>query len=317
MRIFVLVVLITIVCATDPPNPTCFPKSWYTWVVTTIVQGSGSPVFNKGQLMAFDLDRQLTCRYDQQDLITVSPVRPADMCDHVALVHYSVNDTASYAGCSGMSPLATPLTQIEYPEEFVKKATFIGIDHIASKNCNHFLGTQLSIDAKNVQMDVWTGVDDGYPCQMSIFEIGSGQVTIWAFVGFTEIIPADAMQCSSPKLICKEADWICRPKDGLQSDDLGKQLQWVCDPTNLDCSPINPGGSFFEPNNVVAHSTWAYNTYYKARRGDQGTAACNFGGTAELVPPSDNKVLTENTRKRQSKSPMWSIFPPDVICPSS
>jgi len=168
---------------------------------------------------------------------------------------------------------------------------------------------------KNVQMDMWTGVDDYYPCQMSIFEIGSGEVTTWAFDGFTEVIPVDTNQCSSPRLICKQADWVCRPKAGIVDDDLGKQLQWVCNPDNLDCSPINPGGAFFEPNNAESHCTWAFNAYYKARRGDEGTSACNFGGLAELVPPTSyNKVITENTKKRKLG---WSIFPPDVVCPSS
>lgn len=318
MRAIVLLVFLTTIVYgnTDPTTPTSWPRSWYTWVVTTIVQGQNI-VLNKGQQMAFDLDEQLTCRFNQQDLISKSPVRPADMCDHVALYHYSINDTSSYAACSGISQLLSPLTLIEYPDEFVTKAKFVGVDHIASKQCNHFIGAQLSIDGKNLQMDLWTGVEDGYPCQMSILEIGSSEVTTWAFDGFTEIIPLDDMQCSSPKLICKQADWICRPKTGIDNDELGKQLQWVCDPTNLDCTPINPGGQYFEPNNVEAHCTWAFNTYYKARRAEQGIAACYFGGTAELVPPTttNNEVIAENTQKRQLYP--WSIFPPDVICPTS
>jgi len=214
--------------------------------------------------------------------------------------------------CSKMGNLnGTVLNDILWPPSFLAAAKYIGSDNVNGIICNHFVAVGINLDGKTQQLDVWTSEDKGYPCQMSSFVMGFPLHYNWAFNGFSEFIPSEAMQCTAPQIICTEPDWICNIKPGLNDDSLGEQLQWVCQPERLDCTPINPNGPYFKPNTVQNHCNWAFNAYYQANRISQGIAACDFNGTAQLVPPS-SKMIDPNEQSYHQYGSLISNI--NIVC---
>jgi len=139
-------------------------------------------------------------------------------------------------------------------------------------------------------------------------------VTTWAFDGFGPTIPPEAInQCSAPKLLCQETNWMCLSKPGTDNGKLQSAIQWVCDPTHLDCSPINPGGAHYLPNTLLDHCNWAFNAYYVKYRSTQGVGACDFGGIAQIVPPNGT-VTTSNPIRTVM---FTDVFSNDIICERS
>jgi len=206
------------------------------------------------------------------------------VCDYGNSIHYGIYAYPTGVECVVNQTINGTLTDMMWPASFLAAAQWIGTTPIAGSSCNHFHAGPISIDGKNQQLDVFTDVDSGYPCQVSSLDMGSGMIVNWAFEQFSEFIPPEAMQCSAPKLICTENNYICNPVAGLSNDAMGEQLQWICN--RMDCTPINPYGSNYLPNTVRDHSNWAYNAYYQENRVSQGSTACNFNNTAKLVPPT-------------------------------
>ncbi|KAL7168012.1 hypothetical protein ACSBR2_038446 [Camellia fascicularis] len=58
--------------------------------------------------------------------------------------------------------------------------------------------------------------------------------------------------------------------------DLQSALDWACGPGNVDCSAIQPSQPCFEPDNLVSHASYAFNSYYQQNGATD--IACGFGG---------------------------------------
>ncbi|KAI7992546.1 Glucan endo-1,3-beta-glucosidase 2 [Camellia lanceoleosa] len=58
-------------------------------------------------------------------------------------------------------------------------------------------------------------------------------------------------------------------------------LDWACGPGKVDCSPLLQGQPCYEPDNVIAHATYAFDTYYHKMAMADGT--CNFNGVAAIT----------------------------------
>jgi len=288
---------------TDPVPPAVWPPVWHTWVTINVVDANTqSSIFTKGQLIAFDLENSNVCRYEQQMLYPASDIRGVDTCNWQTGYHYGIQSKDENVNCTAKISLNTTLQQLVWPTTFLNATKYMGTDKMAGVICNHWLATNIIIEGKIQQMDVWTTVDNGYPCQIVLWEMAKSLHTTWSFDGFTNFIPPEAECCSAAKLLCLYPDWVCRAKRGLDPDLLGEQLQWVCDPDRLNCTAINPYGDHFLPNTVEDHCDWAFNAYYQENRADQGTFACDFGGNAELVSPNQpkkNRII--NSDKQHSK----------------
>jgi X8 domain len=84
--------------------------------------------------------------------------------------------------------------------------------------------------------------------------------------------------------------WCVAHPSATQSD-LQIALDWACGLGATDCSALQPDGSCFQPNTLLSHASYAFNSYYQ--QNGNSDIACNFGGTATITKrdPSKNIFL--------------------------
>ncbi|KAH6760209.1 hypothetical protein C2S51_017158 [Perilla frutescens var. frutescens] len=73
----------------------------------------------------------------------------------------------------------------------------------------------------------------------------------------------------------------CVAKPSVPADTLQEALDYACGEGSADCEAIKQDGSCYYPDTVVAHASYAFNSYWQKTKRDGGT--CGFGGTAMLI----------------------------------
>lgn len=73
----------------------------------------------------------------------------------------------------------------------------------------------------------------------------------------------------------------CTVRDGADKRMLQAALDWACGPGKVDCSPMLQGQPCYEPDNVNAHATYAFNAYYQKM--GRAAGSCDFNGVAEIT----------------------------------
>ncbi|XP_023516959.1 glucan endo-1,3-beta-glucosidase 13-like [Cucurbita pepo subsp. pepo] len=71
--------------------------------------------------------------------------------------------------------------------------------------------------------------------------------------------------------------------------DLQNALDWACGSGNVDCTAIQPSQPCFEPDTLVSHASYAFNSYFQQNGATD--VACGFGGNGVKVnkdPSYDN-----------------------------
>jgi len=262
--LIVIILCIILTQGQTPEIPKSFPDTWHSWVLTSVVKGQ--VLASKGQLIAFSLTQNYACRYDQQDLLNPKTNRPSDFCDFASGYHYYVNNSVGKPDCR-MRKLNDSISMINYPPSFAKNAKYIGKNRVNQRDCHHFYSPSVSDGSRNFGMDLWFTADaDVLPCQISITDSSTNPalVTTYAFDGISKTIPPDAIgRCQFPKSICVEDDYVCNAKKTADNVAIQSALSWVCNPNNIDCTPIQPGGKNYYPNDLISHANWAFNAYYK------------------------------------------------------
>ncbi|KAD7478504.1 hypothetical protein E3N88_01640 [Mikania micrantha] len=73
----------------------------------------------------------------------------------------------------------------------------------------------------------------------------------------------------------------CTAKEGADSKMLQAALDWACGPGKVNCSALLQGQPCYEPDNVAAHASFAFDSYYHMMGKGEGT--CDFNGVAMLT----------------------------------
>ncbi|XP_062101825.1 glucan endo-1,3-beta-glucosidase 12 [Humulus lupulus] len=73
----------------------------------------------------------------------------------------------------------------------------------------------------------------------------------------------------------------CVAKPTVPSDTLQAAIDYACGEGGADCNEILPQGNCYNPDTVVAHASYAFNSYWQKHKRTGGT--CSFGGTAMLI----------------------------------
>lgn len=104
----------------------------------------------------------------------------------------------------------------------------------------------------------------------------------------------------TPSVGAKHGAW-CVPKPGVSVAQLQSNLDYAC-AFAIDCSPIQPGGSCFEPNIVSCHAAYAMNLLYQSA--GRNPWNCDFSQTAMLTSTNPSKWFIQRDhgcRNRKSE----------------
>nr|GEW64556.1 glucan endo-1,3-beta-glucosidase 12 [Tanacetum cinerariifolium] len=85
---------------------------------------------------------------------------------------------------------------------------------------------------------------------------------------------------AAPPVSSGEAMW-CVAKPSVPSEKLQEAMDYACGAGAADCAAIRPNGSCYVPDSVVAHASYAFNSYWQKNKKNGGM--CGFQGTAMLI----------------------------------
>ncbi|KAL3813681.1 hypothetical protein ACJIZ3_014949 [Penstemon smallii] len=94
----------------------------------------------------------------------------------------------------------------------------------------------------------------------------------------------------APAPVAHNGVW-CVAKPSVPSETLQEALDYACGEGGADCEAITPHGSCYFPDSLVAHASYAFNSYWQKTKNNGGI--CGFGGTAMLInsDPSKHMIL--------------------------
>ncbi|KAL1804886.1 glucan endo-1,3-beta-glucosidase 13 isoform X1 [Daucus carota subsp. sativus] len=83
----------------------------------------------------------------------------------------------------------------------------------------------------------------------------------------------------------------CIASSTASEEDLKNALNWACNSGNVDCTAIQPSQACYEPDSLVSHASYAFNSYYQQNGATD--IACGFGGSGVKTNknPSYDKCL--------------------------
>ncbi|XP_010484493.1 PREDICTED: glucan endo-1,3-beta-glucosidase 12-like [Camelina sativa] len=73
----------------------------------------------------------------------------------------------------------------------------------------------------------------------------------------------------------------CVAKPSVAAETLQQSLDFACGQGGANCDEIKPHGICYYPDTVMAHASYAFNSYWQKTKRNGGT--CSFGGTAMLI----------------------------------
>ncbi|KAJ0039552.1 hypothetical protein Pint_27906 [Pistacia integerrima] len=103
--------------------------------------------------------------------------------------------------------------------------------------------------------------------------------------------PIDNTVAPSPEPTGVVQSLWCVAKPSVPAETLQEAMDYACGDGGADCEEIMPNGNCFYPDTVVAHASYAFNSYWQKTKRNGGT--CSFGGTAMIInadPTEDSKA---------------------------
>ncbi|KAL3851179.1 hypothetical protein ACJIZ3_013061 [Penstemon smallii] len=76
----------------------------------------------------------------------------------------------------------------------------------------------------------------------------------------------------------------CVANEKAGEKKLKEALYYACSEGGADCRSIQPGATCHDPDTLVAHASYAFNSYYQKNL--RGSGTCDFGGAAYVVTQS-------------------------------
>ncbi|OIW02658.1 hypothetical protein TanjilG_29434 [Lupinus angustifolius] len=88
---------------------------------------------------------------------------------------------------------------------------------------------------------------------------------------------------------------FCVAKDGADPEMLQAALDWACGPGKVEFSPLLQGQPCYEPDNVIAHANYAFDSYY--HKMGKTPDSCDFNGVATIssADPSHGSCIFQGS----------------------
>lgn len=141
-----------------------------------------------------------------------------------------------------------------------------------------------------------------YPDQTSVYSLD------WTGRGNVDVVTGANVTSSN-------GTW-CVASSTASELDLQNALDWACGAGNVDCSAVQPSQPCYQPDTLVSHASYAFNSYYQMNGATD--VACSFGGTGVKTtqdPSYDNCIFPTAGKTSSGSSSISSSSP--TAAPSS
>ncbi|XP_068655902.1 major pollen allergen Ole e 10-like [Aristolochia californica] len=82
----------------------------------------------------------------------------------------------------------------------------------------------------------------------------------------------------------------CVAKPTVPDPIVQEAMNYACG-SGADCHSIQPEGTCYQPDTLLSHASFAFNSYWQRTKANGGT--CDFGGTAMLITQDPNEDKSE------------------------
>ncbi|KAF5461136.1 hypothetical protein F2P56_020955 [Juglans regia] len=128
-----------------------------------------------------------------------------------------------------------------------------------------------------------------YPSEQKVYDIALSQAELDGNQS-TPVNGSKSQQVPSTGDVTKTSvgsgqTW-CVANGNVGEEKLKAALDYACGEGGADCQPIQPDAACYNPNTLVAHASYAFNSFYQ--KNTRRAGSCDFGGAAYVVtqPPS-------------------------------